>query len=592
MKNKTDRNNPAVEKAEKIANGQNFETEVFTEFEKADGVTVENQTTVKVDGEKLKRKKREKERRQKSKEMQDKKERLSAEKQARIKLKAEKHAEKVKLKRVKAERLAELKKTKAEEKAYLKRVKAEQKHEHRQNKAERRERRRDNKRNRGIGGWLAAVISLGCVTLVLGSLLAMSVFTDYMQFGKVNTNSATSQRSFYDFVGYVDNIETNMSKLFVSSDKEGQQKILSEIAVQSSLADSALSELPIMDESKYKTSKYINQVYDYAKYLNNRLIYGDSLTNEEISTLKELYRVNANLKNILSELSAKINQNYDFSALSKNDANDIIVSQFKDIEESAMDYPEMIYDGPFSDGIQGKKPKAIEGEGITELKAIEIFNDIFGKYDVEDVEVEGMIENGEITCYNINSKTELNGEVYAQISKIGGKLIMFNAYRDCTEQNYTEEQGVQIATEFLSSLGLTEMSCVWTYTSGSTQFLNFAYEKDGITYYPDLVKVKVCMQRGVVSGIDADGYYMNHTQRDLSEPKYTLSQAEEKVSEEIEVRAKSLAIIPTGGGNEKLAYEFIGESEGETYYIYIDANTLKEADIFKVVNTEQGRLLI
>ena len=64
------------------------------------------------------------------------------------------------------------------------------------------------------------------------------------------------------------------------------------------------------------------------------------------------------------------------------------------------------------------------------------------------------------------------------------------------------------------------------------------------------------------------------------------------MSEEIEVRAKSLAVIPTGGGNEKLAYEFIGESEGETYYIYIDANTLKEADIFKVVNTEQGRLLI
>ncbi len=590
MKKEIKKNNPAVEKAEKIANGQNFETEIFTEFEKVDGVTVENQTTVKVDGEKLK--KREKERRRKSKEMQDKKERLTAEKQARIKLKAEKHAEKIKLKRAKAERLAELKKAKAEEKAYLKRVKTEQKHEHRQNKAERKERRRDNKRNRGIGGWLAAVISLGCVSLVLGSLLAISVFTDYMQFGKVNTNSATSQRSFYDFVGYVDNIETNMSKLFVSSDKEGQQKILGEIAVQSSLADSALSELPIMDESKYKTSKYINQVYDYAKYLNNRLIYGDSLTNEEISTLKELYKINVNLKNVLSELSAKITQNYDFSALYKNDANDLIISQFQDIEQSAMDYPEMIYDGPFSDGIQGKKPKALEGEEITELKAIEIFKDIFGRYDVEDVEVEGMIENGEITCYNINSKTDLNGEVYAQISKIGGKLIMFNAYRDCNEQNYTEEQGVQIATEFLTSLGLSEMSCVWTYTSGSTQFLNFAYQKDGVTYYPDLVKVKVCMQRGVVSGIDADGYYMNHTTRDLSEPKYTLNQAEEKVSEEIEVRSKALAVIPTGGGNEKLAYEFIGESNGETYFIYIDANTLKEADIFKVVNTEQGRLLI
>ena len=108
-----------------------------------------------------------------------------------------------------------------------------------------------------------------------------------MELGKVNTNSANAQRSFYDFVGYVDNMETNMSKFFVATDEKGQQKILTDLAVQSNLADAALSELPIKDESKYLTSKYINQVGDYSKYLNNRLIDGYSLTEEEMNNMKE-----------------------------------------------------------------------------------------------------------------------------------------------------------------------------------------------------------------------------------------------------------------------------------------------------------------
>ena len=201
------------------------------------------------------------------------------------------------------------------------------------------------------------------------------------------------------------------------------------------------------------------------------------------------------------------------------------------------------------------------------------------------------MNNGEIECYNLKSETEQNGEVYAQISKVGGKLIMFNAYRDCSGEDLSEAEGVELAEQFLNSLGLTEMNCVWSYVSGSTQYLNFAFD-DGIIAYPDIVKVKVCRERGVVSGIDADGYYMNHTQREIKNAKYTVEEAREKVSKDLEIRSSALAIIPTGGGNERLAYEFIGDANGETYYVYLDAETLKQADIFKVVNTKQGRLLI
>ena len=125
-----------------------------------------------------------------------------------------------------------------------------------------------------------------------------------------------------------------------------------------------------------------------------------------------------------------------------------------------------------------------------------------------------------------------------------------------------------------------------------TEYLNFVYDKGGIITYPDMIKVKVCKERGVVSGIDADNYYMNHRERSINEPKFTLSDAYDKVSDKLEIRSSTVTVIPTGGGNEVLAYEFIGESNEQTYYVYLDANTLQELDIFKVVNTSEGRLLI
>ena len=44
-------------------------------------------------------------------------------------------------------------------------------------------------------------------------------------------------------------------------------------------------------------------------------------------------------------------ENYDFKNLAENNANDLIVKQFNELEKSAVDYPQMIYDGPFSDGL-------------------------------------------------------------------------------------------------------------------------------------------------------------------------------------------------------------------------------------------------
>ena len=516
----------------------------------------------------------------KNESKEDRQKRLAAEKQAKLKIKAQK-----------AERRAELKKAKAERAAEMKRQRQAARHERKMKKAEMRERRGRENRSRGVGGWLAAVISLGCSVLVLGSVLALSLFTDVLSFGKKDGGTEAAERAFYDLVGYVDNIETNMSKLFVASDSESQQKILGDLMVQSNLADSSLAALPVMDESKHYASKYINQVGDYAKYLNNRLIDQQTLTNEDLDRLVELYNVNTDLKEALTTLSARVNEEYDFDLLKDNNANDIIIAQFNDFEKGAVDYPEMIYDGAFSDGVNNKEVKGLSGEEIDETAAVEKFNKIFAEYGELDPTVMGMTENSEIICYNVTSMTE-GGEIYAQISKIGGKLVMFNAYRECGEEKLSEEECIAKAGEFLEKLGYKDMKCVWNYASGGTEHLNFAYTENGVVMYPDLVKLNVCMETGVVTGLDADNYYINHTDRLIGKAKHDMGEAFDKVNVKLDVQDERVTVIPLGNGRETLAYEFIGTYNGSVYYVYVDADTLKEVEIYKVVDTEQGRLLM
>ena len=288
---------------------------------------------------------------------EERQKRLAAEKQAKIKIRADKAAAKADLKkkkserkteknRLKAERKAAVARMKAERKAAVARMKAERKAEKSKAKNTRKSERQKTRAKRGIGGWLAAVISLGCAVLILGSLLTVQFIGVGGGSHPAMNASANTARNFYDFVGYVDGMETDMSKVFVSTDNGGRQKILTELSLKSNLADSALAQLPIADESKYYTSKYINQVGDYAKYLNNRLINGDSLTKDDLDNLQKLYEINVNLKSALSTLAAGVGENYDFKNLAENNANDLIVKQFNELEKSAVDYPQMIYDGP------------------------------------------------------------------------------------------------------------------------------------------------------------------------------------------------------------------------------------------------------
>ena len=123
-------------------------------------------------------------------------------------------------------------------------------------KARKERRQKNREQGRSYGGWLAAVISLGVATLVLASVLT---FTFMMPSAGDMALESGYQKSFYDTVEQVDNIDLNLSKAIATQDTDAMQLYLVDTAINSELAENDLQQLPLQDESKYYTTKLINE---------------------------------------------------------------------------------------------------------------------------------------------------------------------------------------------------------------------------------------------------------------------------------------------------------------------------------------------
>jgi len=466
----------------------------------------------------------------------------------------------------------------------LKKQREQEKNAHKKRKQEHRQKNKEQGRN--IGGWLSAVISLAVVSVLLTGALTYTLLTPTPNDMGVEYGY---QRAFYDTVEQVDNIDVNLSKILATKDGATIQKYLLDTAVEAELAESDIQVLPLKDESKFFTAKLINQIGDYSKYLHAKLSDGQNLSAEDVDGLQALYRLNRSFKEKLARIVSEMGEDYSFSGM-ENAADDLVLNGFNEMGNLSTEFPELIYDGPFSDGLTDKEVKGLSGDEISVQTAKNEFTKIFNRYDIGEVESVGETFSG-IECFNL--QTQMNGEtLYAQISKKGGKLIMFDYAGDCPKTNISDDEAINVAEEFLEEIGLNDMREVWINKDQNVYTVNFAYEQNGIIVYPDLVKVRVCATSGNVYGLEATSYYANHCERDIVSPVLTKAQAKERVSDTLFVREGRLCVVPIGEKTEKTCYEFVGVKDGETYYAYIDAVNGRQVEMFKVIGSGEGELLI
>ena len=150
----------------------------------------------------------------------------------------------------------------------------------------------------------------------------------------------------------------------------------------------------------------------------------------------------------------------------------------------------------------------------------------------------------------------------------------------------------EIGREFLASRGYKNMKDTYYIKEDSTATVNYAYEQDGVVVYSDLIKVKIALDNGEVVGFESKGYIMNHTERDIPEPKFTEAQIKENFMGKRDLSTIGLAIIPTNFGTEIFCYELKGKLNDRDFLVYINAETGAEEQVLIIIDTPNGILTL
>ena len=148
------------------------------------------------------------------------------------------------------------------------------------------------------------------------------------------------------------------------------------------------------------------------------------------------------------------------------------------------------------------------------------------------------------------------------------------------------------AETYLREIGIPSMKAVWASLYENVYYVNLAAEEDGVILYPDLVKVKVAADTGRIVGMESLNYIYNHSARTLPTPIVTEQEALDAISEYIDLSSCRLALVPTKGNGEALAYEFFGTKGADKYFVYVDALTGEEMKVMRVLDGERGLLLL
>ena len=440
------------------------------------------------------------------------------------------------------------------------------------------------------------------IGILITFLIIVSVVLGIMLYKKQEEYTIASENdynmSFYELIDYVENVKTYLAKSLISTTSEHGAETLTHVWREANLAQSYLAKLPIESQELENTEKFLNQVSDYSYALSRKNIYNQSLTEEDLKNLKELYKYSIDLQNTLNQLSEDLNYgriswkdltssgDTQFAQQVSNISKDV----FSNLESNFHEYSGLIYDGAFSEHMTSGNKKGLTGNDIDEETAKKQVEEFIGKEKIKEISNLGLSENADIPEYGFSIKTNEDNNIVISISKKGGHIISMNYNRDVVAEVISQEEANNIGKNFLSEKGFPNMKETYFLKQQGIVTINYAYEQDGVVVYPDLIKVKVALDNGEILGIEATGYLNCHEKRDVSKVKITKDDAKKILNKNLEIKSEGLAIIPTEWQTEVLCYEFKGTIDETDFLVYINAQNGKEEDILVIINTPDGTL--
>lgn len=442
-----------------------------------------------------------------------------------------------------------------------------------------------NKFRAFLAGFIVLILAVGI--LIVGYVGRYNAATNY-----ATQLEGVYERSFYELINNVNNIEVGLSKTLISTDTNNLYKLFDDIYDDCVTASSNLSRLPINQQSISETTKFVNQLGGFSYYICKKITNNETLTNDDYASMSDLYDMSVYIQSTINDFANNLGDSYRIiDNVEQDNIETEFDSMFSNMQDGTVDYPTLIYDGPFSASTTDQTIKGLPETQITKSEAEQKVRNIFKDENISNLTYEGLT-TGKFETFNFDFKTQDNRTVYVQITKRGGMLLTISSYENANGNNYTLAECEDIAEKFALSVGLENLQSVWGTKLSGIAYINLTTVVDDVIVYPEMIKVKISCATGNVLGWEAQAYAYNHNERTNLTATIGATVARAKVSTKLNILSQKLTIIPQEYGEDVLAYEFKCNFNNYIYYVYIDAKTGVEVQVLRVVNTTDGDLLM
>ncbi len=445
--------------------------------------------------------------------------------------------------------------------------------------------------------------SIVTIIIVFSTTFAILMFLERLDYR--NYLQGQYSKNMYELISSVQNIRVNLGKSAIVGSREQSIIVFEEIFRHSATANDKLHSLPLDQSVVGDTSEFLTQVGDFTFTLAKAVSEGKELNNKEYELIDELEMQSYTLQEQLNAVLAEINEGKvrwgeirkRSSGVFAKAGNNLVTEKFQSIQKQIVQYPALIYDGPFSDNILEIKPKVMSQKEISEKEAIQVINNIFGENKIVNIEKRPEVGKTRIPAYTFYltfaGREGTDNKVAIEVSKNGGRIVYLLDNRAIGNPTLDMDKAIDAGRKFIEKIGYKNMEPTYTLSYENTAVINYVYNQGEVTVYPDQINIKVALDDGSIIGVESEKFLVSHVEkREIASPKITVEKAQERVGKRLEISKIGLAIIPTETNKEVLCYEFVGLYKDKNFIVYINADTGYEQRILEIIDTPNGRLTI
>jgi len=432
-------------------------------------------------------------------------------------------------------------------------------------------------------------------------------FNEYRLAGDYRLASENNnRRALTDFASHLDQLETDMAKGGVASNPTQKILYLSQISSKSDAALKDFAQIPAEQTGLSYLGQFLTQTGDFSRTLTQQIAGGGKVTTEEEKTLQDMHEslmpVNQKVQDLIVRMDTEnlvwtdpaptMRQRLGFGgpqiAEAAADGSEApsksVRSGLDQLDASLQKLPPFSYTGEYATRVVAK-PLGLPTGNVTKDQAQSTARDFLNKVGYPNIIPEFAGDSqGELGGYTWKHK-----EAYLEVSHQGGVVTYYRDQRSIEPRTLTQEEAASKAKLIMQSLGW-QLVLTSSEDFGAYVQLDFVAEKEGVTIYPDKVRVMIALDNGQLVGFDAVPYYAFHHSRTFP-AKISMDLAVRKLRPNFKLSEKRLAVIAKTGNQEVYSYEFRGQYQGEEYLIYLNASTGVEEKIQRILKTPRGEFL-